>query len=88
MHTAYTSGMPTIQVRDLPEHIYRRLVSDAKRERRSISQQIVVTLASGLDVEVDPRERRRALIEKAKRLGKLEGNFPTPEQMIREDRDR
>ena len=31
--------MALIQMRDVPENIYRKLVAEATRERRSISQQ-------------------------------------------------
>jgi len=55
--------MPLIQVRDVPEHIYRLLAEQAERERRSLAQQVVAVLARGLQVEVDAKARRRALIE-------------------------
>ena len=51
--------MPLIQVRDIPDHIYRLLAERAKRERRSLAQEAVVTLARGLQVEVDAKARRR-----------------------------
>ena len=60
--------MATLQVRDVPEHIYRRLADLAEKERRSLAQQTVAVLAKGLDVEVDPKARRRKVLEEAKRL--------------------
>jgi len=81
--------MPTLQVRDVPEHIYRRLADLAEKERRSLAQQAVAVLAKGLEVEVDPRARRRKILEEAKRLDLGHGkSLPNFVKMIREDRAR
>lgn len=81
--------MPTVQVRDVPDHIYRLLAEQAKRERRSLAQQVVAVLARGLQVEVDAKARRRALLEAIRsgpsaRTRKLSD----PAKLIREDRRR
>ena len=88
MHGRYNECMPTLQVRDVPEHIYEQLVARAKRERRSISQQAVVTLAEGLGAELDPREKRRRLFERAAKLNLSKRKVTPPEVLIREGRDR
>jgi len=81
--------MPTLQVRDMPEHIYRRLADLAEKERRSLAQQAVAVLAKGLEVEVDPKARRRKVLEEAKRLDLGRGkSLPNFVKMIREDRER
>jgi len=81
--------MPTLQVRDVPEHIYRRLVDLAEKERRSLAQQTVAVLAKGLDVEADPKARRRKVLEEAKRLDLGRGkSLPDFVKLIREDRNR
>jgi hypothetical protein len=81
--------MPTLQVRDVPEHIYRRLAELAERERRSLAQQTVAVLAKGLDVEVDPKARRRKVLEEAKQLQLGRGkSLPDFVKLIREDRER
>jgi hypothetical protein len=81
--------MPTLQVRDVPEHIYRRLVDDAQKERRSLTQQAVAVLAKGLDVEIDPRERRRRALQKAAEIDRnITRHLPDPVKLIREDRER
>ena len=36
--------MPSLQVRDLPEYIYRKLVEKAASEYRSIAQQTIILL--------------------------------------------
>ena len=85
----HNEGMPTLQVRDVPEHIYRRLADLAEKERRSLAQQAVAVLAKGLDVEVDPKARRRKVLEEAKRLDLGRGkSLPDFVKLIREDRER
>jgi hypothetical protein len=85
----HNEGMPTLQVRDMPEHIYRRLADLAEKERRSLAQQAVAVLAKGLEVEVDPKARRRKVLEEAKRLDLGRGkSLPNFVKMIREDRER
>jgi hypothetical protein len=79
--------MPTIQVRDVPEHIYRLLSEQAAKERRSLAQQAIMVLARGLEVEVDEKARRRALLASIKPMprGSRKADFV---KMIREDRQR
>ena len=55
--------MPSLQVRDLPEEIYQALKRAAQAERRSLSQQAIVSLAKGLNLGVDHRKRRAKLLE-------------------------
>lgn len=81
--------MPLIQVRDVPDHIYRLLAEQAEQERRSLAQQVVAVLARGLRVEIDPRARRRALIESLRSDPPARGLKPSdPAKLIREDRRR
>lgn len=82
--------MPSLQVRELPDPIYRKLADEAEREHRSLSQQAIAVLARGLGISQDPKERRRQLMERirtkpVKWAGK---KIPDPVDMIREDRDR
>ena len=81
--------MPLLQVRDIPDHLYRLLAERAERERRSLAQQAVAILARGLEVELDAKARRqnvlRAIRENAQaRVAKLKD----PAKLIREDRRR
>ena len=55
--------MPSIQVRDLPEQIYRKIQMSAKKDHRSLSQQAIVTLKKGLGVDENHKERRRILVD-------------------------
>lgn len=77
--------MPTLQIRDLPEHIYTVLVERAKRERRSLSRQAVVELERM--PEVVARSRRLAAI-RVLRSGTADRVEVTPETIVRADRDR
>jgi len=81
--------MPSIQVRDLPEQIYRKLQNNAKKDHRSLSQQAIVTLKKGLGIGDNPKERRRVLISQILsrefdfNMDKLED----PVDIIRKDRE-
>lgn len=81
--------MPLIQVRDVPDHIYRLLAKQAECERRSLAQQAVAVLARGLHVEVDAKARRRALLE-ALHASSPAGTskLSDPAKLIRKDRRR
>jgi hypothetical protein len=81
--------MPLIQVRDVPEHIYRLLAEQAEKERRSLAQQVVAVLARGLQVDVDARARRRALLGVIQAGSTVQaGKLSAPARLIREDRRR
>ena len=82
--------MPSLQVREMPERVYRRLASEAKRQHRSLAQQAIVSLEVGLELQPDPVARRRRVLQEVMDDPAL-GNsaqLPTPAQLIREDRDR
>jgi hypothetical protein len=83
--------MPSLQVRDLPEPLYRKLAAEAEREHRSLAQQAVAVLARGLGMAEDPRERRRKLFERMQKDPiRFKGNLSSDDivRKIREDRDR
>lgn len=82
--------MPSLQVRELPEHIYRTLCHEAEASHRSIAQQAVAALAKGLNLDLAPQMRRKTLLCAIREAGEgLDaGRFPDPALLIREDRDR
>jgi len=80
--------MPLIQVRDVPEHIYRLLAEQAERERRSLSQQTIAVLARGLQVEMDPKTRRKKVIQLIRASPRVQTKVSDPAKSIREDRRR
>ncbi len=47
--------MPLLQIRDLPDELYEALRRKAAEERRSLSQQAIVTLSKGSVMKSTPR---------------------------------
>jgi plasmid stability protein len=82
--------MPSLQVRDLPDHLYRKLVEAAKREHRSLAQQAAATIARGLGLELDPASRRQELLRALRDRPRVEvpADLPDPVALVREDRCR
>lgn len=81
--------MSLLQVRNCPEDLYKKVALVAKRQNRTIAQQVVVLLEQGLGQEKPNRERRKQVLDtiehyrvtdKAKALDAV--------TMIREDRNR
>ena len=82
--------MPSLQVRDLPEHIYQKLLADAKRQHRSLAQQAVVVLSKGLETTDSPKDRRKKLMSRIRsRSPRTDAaRLKAPGDLIREDRER
>ena len=80
--------MPAIQVRDVPEPIYRKLSELAEREHRSLAQQTLAILAASLNVETDFKARRKKILAGVSSLPKTRRPLPDPTELIREDRNR
>ena len=82
--------MPSIQVRDLPEQIYRKLQINAKKDHLSLSQQAIFTLKKWLGIDENPKERRRMLVDQilSRRVLIDNDKLDDPTNLIREDRDR
>ena len=55
--------MHTLHIRKLPSHIYRALKKAADREGRSLDQQVIITLAKGLDIPLDFKKRRKKILD-------------------------
>jgi hypothetical protein len=81
--------MPLLQVRECPEDIYKKIALVAKKQNRTIAQQVVVLLEKGLGQEQSNIERRRQLLEKINnRQISNEVKAIDEVTLIREDRDR
>ena len=82
--------MKSLQIRELPDHIYRRLAEEAERERRSLAQQAIVVLNRGLNVEVtEYKQRLRSVLQGRSKIDrKITEKRPSFVDSIREDRDR
>ncbi len=81
--------MPSLQIRDLPDAIYRALSLRALRERRSLAQQAVIELERFAEVESKNRrlEALRDLRESIQNDGERKVGR-APADVVREDRDR
>jgi plasmid stability protein len=84
------SGMPSLQVRVLPEHLYRRLREEAVSENRSITQETIVLLKEALDMETRKKTARRMLVQRILRTPPPVDpqKIPDPADLLREDRGR
>ncbi len=82
--------MPSLQVRELPEQIYRRLQAEAQKEHRSFYQQAIVILAKGLDIVENPKKRRAELLKNILNspLEPKGSGLADPVDLVREDRER
>ena len=78
--------MVTLRI-DIPDHIYRMLAEQAKRERRSISQQTLTILDHGLELHLDHKTRRRAVLRKIQACSPAGAHkLSDPVELIRQDR--
>lgn len=82
--------MSSLQVRELPETVYRQLKRRAEEDHRSIAQEAIAILAKGLDVSSSPKARRVQLLQEIAQESKPNAALDTldPVTLIREDRDR
>ena len=81
--------MPSLQVRDLPEHIYQAIVERAKAERRSISQETIVLLEKALALSEGIPTRRKLVLDEINQEPPLAVmDLPDPVTLIRVDRER
>ncbi|MFH2114648.1 MAG: hypothetical protein ABIJ86_09105 [Spirochaetota bacterium] len=81
--------MPLLQVRECPEDIYKKITLLAKKQNRTIAQQVVVVLEKGLGQEQSNSERRKHVLERiASRIISNDTKLLDEVALIREDRDR
>jgi len=82
--------MPSLQVRELPEPVYRKLSELAHKEHRSISQQATIILARGLFNDENSQGKRKSIIEEIRSQGNelRKYHLKDPVELIREERDR
>ncbi len=83
--------MPSLQVRELPDNIYRLLQKKAEVGHRSLAQEAIITLAKGLETSVSNRERRNRLLaditSQPCNPQKIKSDID-PVSLLREDRER
>jgi|CXWL01.1.fsa_nt_gi plasmid stability protein len=81
--------MASLQIRELPDDIYEALARRAKDEGRSLAQQAVHELKKLPEVEA--RRRRQETVSRLRaRLETAPGQAlePSPEELVRRDRER
>ena len=83
--------MPSLQVRDLPEHLYQEIVRLAEADRRSITQETIVLLEKALNIEKENQKHRQQLLKKIQEETSQEQRdekLLDPVKLVREDRER
>jgi len=81
--------MPLLQVRDFPSDIYEEIKYEAKKQHRTIAQQTIVLIKTGLGKEISEREQRLQALEKIRNMyvSEEEKDYDFVKS-IREDRSR
>ncbi len=80
--------MPTLQIRDLDDAIYRRLVEEAKKNRRSLAKQAAAVLGQSTPPDAVRKEARQALLRRIQMSEDLwPETLPFPEAPLAEGRD-
>jgi plasmid stability protein len=80
-------GVPTLHLRNVPTMVYESLRERAKRNGRSMNAEAVALLEEA----IERRQQKTTITEQLRRLAheiNLPPDAPTPEEIIREDRDR
>jgi plasmid stability protein len=83
--------MPTLYVENVPEDLYESLRARARERRRSIAAEVLSLLEDNIPSKRELRARREFL-KRIERMGlakrNSERNFPSTEEMQRQDRER
>ncbi len=83
--------MPTLYVENVSKDLYEALRKRAKNNHRSVAAEVRALLEESVPSEKELQRRRdfvARLNEFRASVPRVEGNFPTAEEMIREDRER
>jgi plasmid stability protein len=82
--------MATLYVENVPDELYEALRSRARRNRSSISAEVLKLLAESVPT-ADELARRKQFAQAARKLrsrSRTAERFPPVEEMLREDRSR
>ena len=82
--------MATLQVRDFPDELHKRLSELADQEHSSLAQQVTVLLMRALEQSESNIRRRSQILDIVQaEIGVKPGKkAPDPVKLIREDRER
>jgi plasmid stability protein len=78
--------VPALHVRNVPPEVYEALRARASREGRSMNAEVIAILRRALASRRDPDDLIADLRRFRERV-QLPPDAPTPEDLIREDRD-
>jgi len=82
--------MPTLYVENVPEELYKALRERAQKNRKSIAAEVLTLLQENVPSEAE-LNARQSFARKMARLRSqsppVSGQFPSAEQIIREDRE-
>ena len=79
--------MASLQIRDLPDDVYRALAERAEREGRSLAQQALHELRKMPELLARARRRTAVGVLRERRPDPSLQGAPDPVALIREDRD-
>jgi plasmid stability protein len=83
--------MRTIKIENVPHNLCKALSARGRERKRSTSAEILALLEENMPTEAELR-KRRAFYRKVKRMQKRKqsagSDFPSAEDMVRDDRDR
>lgn len=80
--------MPSLQIRNLPDDIYQAIAFRAERAHRSLAQQAVIELRGAVGGGLCQREQILARIKQSIEDQGIRSALPTPESLVRDDRER
>jgi plasmid stability protein len=79
--------MPALQVRNMPDDLYQALSAQAHADRRSLAQETIVLLTKAL--QTSGESKRQEIYDRIDARGaRQRPDVPSPEDLVREDRDR
>jgi plasmid stability protein len=87
MH-AWRCGMPSLQVRDLPDDLYAQLNYLAQKEHRSLTQETIVLLRESISSRLSNKNRRKDLLDSFGGILTKSNDAISPVDLLREDRER
>ena len=83
--------MATLYVENVPDELYEALRNRAKQNRKSIAGEVISLLEETLPTAAELKKREKFLhyvLQLKKDSPRATGQFPTTEEMQREDRER
>jgi hypothetical protein len=81
--------MPLLEVKDMPNDLYEAILDNARNENRTPEQVAITLLRNGLSNTSRQKKKIQTIFQKIDEINLGDTSlFPTPENLIREDRDR